>query len=398
MGAGSSCAQGTLRGMRALVAALGIVLCAGNPARCVIISSGDGSGNTAAPAGLPEFDNVGVRGSGSAVYLGSGWVLTAAHVGAGATLLDNTWYSAVPGSAVQLANPKGDGYTANSDLTLYQIYGTPNLPSIEIASAAPKLREPVTMVGYGRDRTSSEAFWTSSWTPATSASPYAGFIWQGTDSMRWGTNTISATDSIEMVGTNSQMSFTTTFTGATSSDAQGAPGDSGGAVFAADPATGLPELVGIMSSIWQFPGQLWGTSVFGDLTYSADLSVYRTEIYQAMALPGDVNFDGVVNGLDLAIVASQWSKTGAGASTMAGDANHDGIVNGLDVAYVVSHWTGAEAQAAITAVPVPEPPARYLMMVGAVTWGWARAMRGRSPGVRKQGPSRRLHVPGDDFE
>lgn len=50
-------------------------------------------------------------------------------------------------------------------------------------------------------------------------------------------------------------------------------------------------------------------------------------------LPGDANGDGVVNGLDISAVASNWLQTGAG-----GDANGDTVSNGLDIAAVASNW------------------------------------------------------------
>ena len=53
-------------------------------------------------------------------------------------------------------------------------------------------------------------------------------------------------------------------------------------------------------------------------------------------LPGDANNDGIVNGLDIAIVASNWMHAGAGP--LMGDVNADGIVNGLDIADIASHW------------------------------------------------------------
>jgi hypothetical protein len=48
-------------------------------------------------------------------------------------------------------------------------------------------------------------------------------------------------------------------------------------------------------------------------------------------LPGDANFDGTVNGLDISLVASNWLQSGNG------DANGDGVVNGLDIALISSH-------------------------------------------------------------
>ena len=63
--------------------------------------------------------------------------------------------------------------------------------------------------------------------------------------------------------------------------------------------------------------------------------------------PGDVNMDGIVNGQDISVVASNWLL-----SVRYGDANFDGIVNGQDVSLIASNWlsTGGGTGAA-----VPEP-------------------------------------------
>jgi hypothetical protein len=337
---------------------LGIVLLT-NQAAAVIIAGG--SGNTSPPANNPGFANVGIRGSGTAVYLGDGWVLTAAHVGAGSTWFNGIDYSEVPNSAVQLANRPGQGFTPNSDLLLYQIQGSPNLPSILLNSSPPADGWQVTMVGNGRDQDPSEAYWNSSWVPTSSPSTYAGYIWSDTNSIRWGTNIIDSVGIPEGVNTNSETAFQTTFS-STPSNAQGAPGDSGGAVFHQD-ASGQWTLAGIMFTINNLVGQPAGISVFGDATYSADLSIYRSEIYHTMALPGDVNFDGVVNGLDLSLVASEWLEKGSGPSDPPGDANHDGVVNGLDIALLVSHWTAASSN---TSTAVPEPAAAVPMILSLI--------------------------------
>ena len=65
-------------------------------------------------------------------------------------------------------------------------------------------------------------------------------------------------------------------------------------------------------------------------------------------LPGDANGDGIVNGQDLALVASNWLTAGP-----AGDVNADGIVNGQDLALLSSNWLatlpagGAQASASV---------------------------------------------------
>jgi hypothetical protein len=74
-------------------------------------------------------------------------------------------------------------------------------------------------------------------------------------------------------------------------------------------------------------------------------------------LPGDANFDGIVNGLDIALVSSNWLQTGNG------DANGDGVVNGLDIALVSANWLRT---AAAGGTAVPEPPAMVLAALAGV--------------------------------
>jgi hypothetical protein len=52
--------------------------------------------------------------------------------------------------------------------------------------------------------------------------------------------------------------------------------------------------------------------------------------------PGDVNNDGIVNGVDLAIILSTWGLCGSG--DCIADINQDGLVNGVDLAVVLSNW------------------------------------------------------------
>jgi hypothetical protein len=68
-------------------------------------------------------------------------------------------------------------------------------------------------------------------------------------------------------------------------------------------------------------------------------------------LNGDLNFDGVVNGLDLALLASNWLHTGA--APLAGDANGDGVVNGLDISLIASQWLRTDGAGAGASVPEP---------------------------------------------
>jgi hypothetical protein len=357
--------------MRYLATGFGLLLFMAHYSSAVLISSGDGSGDTTAPANDFGFANVGIRGSGTAIYLEDGWVLTASHVGDGTTIFQNVSYNEVPGSAVQLANPPGAGFTPYSDLTLYQIEAPPSLPLVMITQSAPAIGWQVTMVGNGRDRNNSQtSYWTSTWAPSSPPGVYAGDIWASTNDIRWGTNVIAGVSSQQGIGVNSETAFSTTF-GApgTGLNAQGTPGDSGGGVFHQD-ASGAWSLAGLMFSVGELSGQPWGLSAFGDATYSADLSVYRSEIYHAMALPGDANFDGIVNGQDLALIASEWMQTGTGANDPPGDLNHDGIVNAADMSLVTSNWTQTTSGGGTgsSSASVPEPSTLLLAALGTLAW------------------------------
>ena len=58
---------------------------------------------------------------------------------------------------------------------------------------------------------------------------------------------------------------------------------------------------------------------------------------ESQSVPGDVNGDGFVNGLDMTQILANWGPTTAGN---AADLNDDGIVDGLDMTVVLSNWTG----------------------------------------------------------
>jgi hypothetical protein len=76
-------------------------------------------------------------------------------------------------------------------------------------------------------------------------------------------------------------------------------------------------------------------------------------------LPGDLNADGVVNGLDVAVVSSSWMHTGP--QPLTGDVNADGIVNGLDIAFVSPDWLNTAGPLTITA-----PGAQSVAVIGSL--------------------------------
>ena len=81
---------------------------------------------------------------------------------------------------------------------------------------------------------------------------------------------------------------------------------------------------------------------------------------------GDANVDGVVNDLDVSLLAARW-QTSSGASWFDADFNDDGTVNDLDVSLLASHWQEGVTEA----TPVPEPAAAVMLFLG----GFAMVMR-----------------------
>jgi hypothetical protein len=103
---------------------LTLLLATGIPAgeaAAVLLSAGDGTGNTTAPPDNPGFANVGLRGDLTCIYLGNRWVLTANHAGFGDVVLGGVLYTAVIGSKVRLKNPDD----SNADLQMFKLVEQP---------------------------------------------------------------------------------------------------------------------------------------------------------------------------------------------------------------------------------------------------------------------------------
>jgi hypothetical protein len=183
----------------------------------------------------------------------------------------------VPGSVVQLENPD----TSLADLKVFRIDPAPSLPLLRIRSTTPPNNTNVTFIALGALRGA-----------ATSWMGIDGWLWADTDYLvRWGTNRVYGTGNI---GT---LSFITNYTqGGTTHEAQGAVGDSGGAAFIKQ--GGNWELAGVLLVIGTFAGQPAATALYGNTTYAADLSQYRSQL---IALTRPQCADEVDNDGDLAV-------------------------------------------------------------------------------------------------
>jgi hypothetical protein len=303
--------------MRRLVTAF--ALCApialAAAATALVITSGDGTGNTTAPSPDPGWSNVGTRyGAFGAVYLGNGWVLTAHHVSAGDTNFGGTLYPMVPGSNVQLSNPD----SSLADLDLYHLYPPyPPLPALTISSTPPATATELILIGYGCLRGDP-----TTWNPAGPGPTYDGFLWGAAGTMRWGTNTVQLVPELPLFETalGTQL-FATVFDESgplhTPHEAQGASGDSGGAVFAWNGSS--YELAGILVGIAGYEDQPPQTALYGNYTLPADLSVYRDEIITTMPEPSGALWAGAALAAALARLSAGTRRacrgTGCAASS-----------------------------------------------------------------------------------
>ena len=252
-----------------------LILC--GTADAVLLASN--STNDAAPSDDPGWARFGTRtgtnASGAAlhglthIYIGNGWVLTANHVGVSDFKLAGQIYPKVLGSGVQLQNPDGSA----ADLLTFRIEGNPDLPALgilEFARVSPAVNTPVTMIGRGALRGAA-----TTWNQPPLRS---GWFWTGTAGMRWGTNVISATLDESQTGTAALvMEFTKPGDPSfTADEAQAVTGDSGGGVFVKN--AGNWELAGVLFAAGYHVGQQSGTAFDGNLSYAADLALFRQQL------------------------------------------------------------------------------------------------------------------------
>lgn len=271
----------------------------------VVIGSGDGSGNTSAPAGDwgdLGWGYVGMVNGGSGVYLGAygdaNWVLTAGHVyndgGNRNFSINGAVYQSVSGTGTNIAGLDLYAY----QITVGQGTGLSLLAKLSLASASPvpgnpnssALSDRLSMIGYGRDRAVNPTYWnvntsTWKWTETNSGSANAvGFQELSSRSKRWGYN---YADQVTTVNNTSmiQTTFRYSVNDGTIFSTQAAVGDSGGGVFKLLD-DGTYELAGVINSVWRVPGQPVNTAILNNsLTYSIDVASYRSAILNSVPEP-----------------------------------------------------------------------------------------------------------------
>lgn len=293
-----------------------------SPAHAVIISGGDGSGNTNAPPDNPGWENVGriqhASAHSSVTYLGDKWFITAHHVqvfdNPTGVVLNSTAHGIDTNTWTRITNSNG----TKADLVLFQTHSRPSAPPLRIrADRIPESAE-VVMIGNGRNRDAELTYWDADWVVTNAISGvYSGYVWAAGSTKRWGENTVSSRQSFGYsYGSHSsaQEGFQTTFDATLGSNVcQGATYDSGGGVFYKN--GGHWELAGIMLTVTRFPNQPTASAVYGNQSLIADISFYRDQIAETL-----VNFDTDADGMP-----DWWELLHSGSITgMVASADDDG--------------------------------------------------------------------------
>ncbi len=267
------------------VAALMMMLSTTTPAMGVVVVNGQV--NNTAPTGDQGFSYVGrfgtTGGPNSGVYLGYvngyNWVLTAFH--------NNTASAFYVGASSfnQIESQRIGGGT--TDLRLVKLDGGYiGLDPLAIRSDAITVGTSVTMVGHGRVADGPE----KDFDPNPGAgNVLLGFDWTGTDTRPklWGTNVVTQVNETVL----NTAAFRTVFDDIGGTEATFADKDSGSGVFTYN--GGVWELAGIAFTIGQVQSDFRGeklnngngpypNSVYGDVSFMADLTQYRTEIIASL--------------------------------------------------------------------------------------------------------------------
>ena len=177
--------------------------------------------------------------------------------------------------------------TTLTDMVVFQLTSNPNLPALSISST-PTVGQSITMIGNGVNRTAGTTYWDSNWNqlPSSSGASYSGFQGVfGSNSVRWGTNTVGQTGQAINDGIGDVYSFSSSPFNPSGgpNEAQAITGDSGGAAFVKNGSTW--ELAGMIYAVNTYNGQPGTTAVYGDETAIADLSFYSSQIDSITGVP-----------------------------------------------------------------------------------------------------------------
>lgn len=264
-------------------------------AHALIFWNLDNSANQSDPGTGVPFASVGrvtnhdgsAGGTGSAIYLGSGFVLTADHVVFNSTFeyitFDGTTYYQVDTSWKDSSRYAGYRVASTVDLAVVKLLSSPSVAPVSLLTSPSELAAATTLVGWGRGRDPSVPLSTTTvaWGNAT------------TEAKRWGLNAAEATVTISY-GVYNYDAIRTVLGSSTGSpaglgddEAATALNDSGSAMFQF--ISGNWHLIGVATAV-----EVSGNSTFGNddsspgrgnYNYFARISSYSSEILALIPEP-----------------------------------------------------------------------------------------------------------------
>ena len=279
-----------------LVIGLFVFLCAASPqANALIFWNQDNSANQTDPGDGVPWDSVGrVAGtdlslsssSGSAIYLGAGFMLTANHVTLGAS--QRVTFDGVTSFSVDMTFNSGTGskqVASDVDLKVFKLTSFPSVTVVNLGSSSPYIAD-TTLIGYGVGRGA---------TPLETDT----VAWGAKDTVakRWGINVPRQLANISYSGYNytaivSVMgSGTSSPAGVGDNEAGLSVIDSGSGMF--QKISGTWYLMGVGATVSQQAGA--DTTTFdrdsvsgsnqGDKNYHVSVSTYRDDILAIIPEP-----------------------------------------------------------------------------------------------------------------
>ncbi|MFN3167573.1 MAG: hypothetical protein ACE37H_10965 [Phycisphaeraceae bacterium] len=352
---------------RRTLACLGtaIVLTAGQANAVVVYGGGsDAPANDTAPAGFEDaWARVGRNGNGTGVYLGNGFVLTAAHVNNGSAFaVENDFnYPIIDTAGTILKNDDN----SDSDLRLIRVavpqgtglFGLDPLPIVTTSLITPGSNDPLgILIGTGVGQVELQ--------PVT-INFKQGFNWNDTRDTRWAELEVGSSDSVSIPDGNISRSidgFSSIFKAIGPNEDGAASRNDSGAPLYYDNGTDV-VLVGLTHSVSQLD-----KSLNNDKTFFSDLSLYQDQFVITL---GDLDGDGGVSEADLGLVLDHYGQSVQAGDFLQGDADGDGIVGVNDLDFVLSRWgdgdTGAigAAPALGQVTPAVPEPASALILIGS---------------------------------
>ncbi|MCK5114170.1 MAG: trypsin-like peptidase domain-containing protein [Phycisphaerae bacterium] len=347
------------------------------PANALVVSGGVNSSPSAF-----GWDYTVKLSTGTGVYLGNGWVLTANHVyddkvGQSVTFADGTICNEALGYG---------GRVGNADLALFLVSNEPTRAPLTISSNTSSGAD-LLIVGTGRQQQPQETTWwrnrfTDEWSETVQSGPdwvvETGYKTISTREWTWGTNDVRSTGITTGTSPYETTCFFTDFDDSTD-EAQLVIYDSGAPAFTYNSSTSQYELSGIGLAV--APGNDWGSqapdirynAIYGGYSYFGELSDYKATISAMIEnngpIPGDADYDGDVDADDLATWGANYTGAGiTGKSWENGDFDYDGDVDADDLATWGANYTGPSGtqMMADMMVSVPEPATMILLGFGGL--------------------------------